>query len=286
MDAPLLEVKLSRLDAQLVEAAPMLVAYSGGVDSAFLLARARHLLGRDGVTGMLADSPSLPRKALAAALELACSLDVQVEVLKTAELDNPDYASNPPNRCYFCKAELFRMMEQEAAARGCAALAYGENADDAEMVRPGADAAREFRVLAPLRDAGLRKSDIRELSRREGLPTADAPSQPCLSSRIPWGTPVTPEALGMVERAEDAVRALGFRVFRVRHIASPGSQATAPTARLAVDPAEMSRLQPLRSQIESAIRAAGYAALEIDPAGYTSPARHSKPAELNSHPAQ
>ncbi len=248
----------------------MLVAYSGGVDSAYLLARARQVLGGSGVRAALADSPSLPRKALQAALDLADSLKTEVIVLKTDELDDPDYSSNPPNRCYFCKAELFRRMDQLAAAGDYAALAYGENADDAQMVRPGAQAAQEFQVLAPLRDAGLTKAEIRELSRELGLPTADAPAQPCLSSRIPWGTPVSAAALAMVEQAEEAVRALGFQVFRVRHVVSGDGR---PHARLLVAPAEMDKLASTSNQLRQAVLAAGYAELEIDERGYQPPAK-------------
>lgn len=271
MPNPTITDQLLTLDTILTKSRPLLVAYSGGVDSAFLLARARRVLGREMVTAVIADSPSLPRRSLEAALALAHSLDARVEVLTTEEMDNPDYASNPPNRCYFCKAELFQKMDAYAAACGFAALAYGENADDAETVRPGSQAAREFRVLAPLRDAGLRKDAIRELSRREGLPTADAPAQPCLSSRIPWGTPVTVNALRMIEQAEDAVRDLGFQIFRVRHIESDGSS---PIARLAVDPSEMERIEPVHHEIEKAIRAVGYRTLEIDPIGYQPPVKN------------
>ena len=274
-----LENKLAALDSLLEESAPLLVAYSGGVDSAFLLARARLVL--DGaVTAVIADSPSLPRAALQDALDLARFMDAPVEVLETREFDNPDYTSNPPNRCYFCKAELFQLMDRLAGERRVATLAYGENADDARQIRPGRRAAEEFRVVAPLRDAGLGKEEIRTLSRRMGLPTADAPAQPCLSSRIPHGTPVTPEALEMIERAEARVRNLGFRVFRVRHHVSAGTPASgngsiAPKARVEIDPAEMENMPALREQICRDLQAVGYGEVEIDPEGY-----HSPPARL------
>ena len=244
--------------------APLVVAYSGGVDSAYLLAESVHLLGRE-VLGVIADSPSLPRAALADALSLAHRIGARVEVVKTDELENPDYAANPPNRCYFCKAELFTKLDALARERGFRAIAYGENADDMRQVRPGRKAAEEFQIIAPLRDAGLTKAEIRERSRALGLPTADAPAQPCLSSRIPWGTPVTAAALAMVERAEAHVRSLGFRVFRVRHLADA---ANAPRARLQIAPEEMSELHPLRQEMERGLMAAGYRAVEIDPAGY------------------
>ena len=258
--------KLALLRAQLRAHAPLVIAYSGGVDSAYLLAEAHACLG-DQVLGVIADSPSLPRQALADALALAEKIGAPVEVVRTDELANPDYATNPPNRCYFCKAELFTKLDALAPARGFRAIAYGENADDMRQVRPGRRAAEEFAIIAPLRDAGLTKAEIRELSRALGLPTADAPAQPCLSSRIPHGTPVTIEALGMVERGEAHVRSLGFRVFRVRHLADAGQP---PRARVQIAPDEMPRLAAVTAELESGLLAAGYAAVEIDPAGYRS----------------
>jgi uncharacterized protein len=244
--------------------APLIVAYSGGVDSAYLLAEAHQTLGSR-VLGVIADSPSLPRQALADALALARGIGAQVEVVQTAELENPSYASNPVNRCYFCKAELFTRLDALAAARGFKAIAYGENADDMQQVRPGRQAASEFSVIAPLRDAGLTKAEIRELSRALGLPTADAPAQPCLSSRIPHGTPVTVTALAMVERGEAFVRGLGFKVFRVRHIVE---SAAAPCARVQIAPEETSRLSDVETALIEGLRGVGYASVEIDPAGY------------------
>jgi uncharacterized protein len=253
--------KLTNLRAQLSAHAPLVIAYSGGVDSAYLLAEAHRCLGAD-VLGVIADSPSLPRAALAESLALAEQIGARVEVVKTDELDNPDYATNPPNRCYFCKAELFTKLDALAKDRGFRAIAYGENADDMMQERPGRRAATEFAILAPLRDAGLTKAEIRELSRSLALPTADAPAQPCLSSRIPWGTPVTIEALAMVERGEALVRAHGFKVFRVRHLPD------GPRAKVQIAPEEMPRLAAVQREIECGLVAAGYAAVEIDPAGY------------------
>lgn len=246
----------------------MVIAYSGGVDSAYLLAEAHRTLG-DQALGVIADSPSLPRQALADALALARQIGAPVEVVTTEEMENPAYASNPVNRCYFCKAELFRQMEQLAGARKYRAIAYGENADDMRQVRPGRQAAAEYQVLAPLRDAGLTKAEIRELSRELGLPTADAPAQPCLSSRIPHGTPVTRQALAMVEQGEAWVRSLGFRIFRVRHLVEEGQPAR---ARVLIAPEEMEHLAEVRAEIEGGLKAVGYAAVEIDPAGYRSAA--------------
>jgi uncharacterized protein len=263
--------KVSQLRAQLRAHAPLVIAYSGGVDSAYLLAEAQATLGAQ-VLGVIADSASLPRQALAEALALAKTIGVRVEVVKTGELDNPDYASNPPNRCYFCKAELFTNLDALARDRGFRAIAYGENADDMKHERPGRRAATEFAVLAPLRDAGLTKAEIRELSRELGLPTADAPAQPCLSSRIPWGTPVTAGALDMIERGEASVRALGFRVFRVRHVVKESAAPQVAIARVQIAPEEMARLSTVEGDLTTGLLAVGYAGVEIDPAGYRSPA--------------
>ncbi len=258
--------KRDQLETLLRTHAPLLVAYSGGVDSAYLLAEANRALGKD-VLGVIADSPSLPRQALADAIRLAEDIGARVEVVRTDELANPSYAKNPINRCYFCKAELFTKLDSLAREQGFKAIAYGENADDQRQVRPGRQAAAEFAVIAPLRDAGLTKLEIRELSLLLGLPTADAPAQPCLSSRIPHGTPVTFGALAMIEQGEAFVRSLGFRVFRVRHIASGTAAAT---ARVQIAPDETPRLSDLRRVIEGGLLATGYAAVEIDPAGYRS----------------
>ncbi len=267
LSLPLRE-KLAALEGVLRQHAPLLIAYSGGVDSAYLLAAAHRTLG-DKMLGVIADSPSLPRQSLADALALARRLGAPVEVIHTAEMENPDYASNPLNRCYFCKSELFVNMDRLAQERHFAAIAYGENADDPAHLRPGSQAAKEFAVIAPLKAAGLTKADIRALSRELELPTADAPAQPCLSSRIPHGTPVTLEALGMVERGEALVRGLGFRVFRVRHLVEAGG---GTRARVQIAPGEMGELPRAAGRIEEGLREVGYGAVEIDPAGYRSPA--------------
>jgi len=258
--------KLTQLRLQLRAHAPLVIAYSGGVDSAYLLAEAHRTLGGEAL-GVIADSASLPRQALAEALALAEGIGARVEVVKTDELDNPDYAANPLNRCYFCKAELFLRLDSLAKERGYTAIAYGENADDMHHDRPGRGAASEFSVLAPLRDAGFTKAEIRTRSAELGLPTADAPAQPCLSSRIPHGTPVTREALDMVENAEDWVRSLGFSIFRVRHLVAPDGP---PRARVMVAPGEFFKLPPLTSRLTDGLLAIGYGAVEIDPDGYRS----------------
>jgi pyridinium-3,5-biscarboxylic acid mononucleotide sulfurtransferase len=260
--------KVQTLRQLLSRNAPLLIAYSGGVDSTFLLAEATRTLGSR-AAGIIADSPSLPRSSLASAMATAKSFGATVEVIATTELDDSRYSSNPVNRCYFCKLELFSRMAQVAAQRGFAALAYGENADDVFQLRPGAAAAREFRVLAPLRIAGLTKAEIRLLSRHHSLPTAASPAQPCLSSRIPYGTIVTSDALAMIERAEEYVRAHGFEVFRVRYLVRPGDQ---PVAKLQIAPNEMKKLPSLEREIREAFRTIGFRDLMVDPAGYKAPA--------------
>ena len=264
-----LREKLGVLRRDLPASFPLVVAYSGGVDSSCLLALAGILAGEAGAEclGVIADSPSLPRKALAAALAQAEQIGVRIEVLATAEFEDPRYVANPPDRCYFCKAELFRRMDALAAERGFAAIAYGENADDPPGQRPGSRAAGEFHVLAPLRAAGLRKADVRAVARVLGLASSDAPAAPCLSSRIPHGTPVTLDALACVERGEEAVRTMGFPIVRVRYV--PGREpGGAPSALVQVPPGEVARLEAAAGELRGVLRAAGFAEARVDPAGY------------------
>jgi uncharacterized protein len=257
--------KQARLADQLGRLPHLWVAYSGGVDSAFLMHVAHGILGAR-CQGVLADSASLPRREREDALALARSRGWNVRVIETNELNDPRYAANPLNRCYFCKAELFARMDALAQSEAARYLAYGENADDALDVRPGRLAADEFRVLAPLREAGLRKAEIRALSRAAGLPTSEKPAAPCLSSRVATGQPVTAETLGRVEAAEEFVRAQGFRVVRVRHV-------SASAARVLVGPDETPMLLEAwrRDAIETALQRLGYATVEFDPAGYQGP---------------
>jgi uncharacterized protein len=193
-----------------------LVAYSGGVDSVFLARVAHDVLGHRALAA-IADSPSLPRRELQEALDIAAKFSFPVRVLHTQEFANDNYTANPANRCYFCKHELFEELTPLAKAENFAVIAYGENASDIGDFRPGAQAATEFQVRAPLKEAGLTKAEIRELSAQLGLPTADKPQMACLSSRVPYGETVTPQKLKMIEQAEYILRGLGFHDVRVRH---------------------------------------------------------------------
>jgi uncharacterized protein len=257
--------KFDRLKAILRGYGSCLVAYSGGVDSVFLARVAHDVLG-DRMLAVIADSPSLPRRELAEALELGTRHSFPVEVIRTREFENSDYLANPANRCYFCKHELFTELEPLARSRGFAVVAYGENASDTADFRPGGVAAAEFKVRAPLREAGLTKTEIRQLSAELGLPTADKPQMACLSSRIPHGEPVTIEKLGMVEAAEQILRDHGFRDLRVRHHQLPQGA----LARIEVAPAELARLggEGLAGDIGRKLRALGYSFVTLDLEGY------------------
>jgi uncharacterized protein len=218
--------KYEQLQSLLRSYGSCLVAYSGGVDSVFLAYVAREVLGEKSLA-VIADSPSLPRRELAEALEIADRFRIPVKVIGTHEFENPQYTANPSNRCYFCKQELFTNLEPLARELNFAVIAYGENASDVGDHRPGAQAASEFRVRAPLKEVGLTKPEIRELTAQLGLPTADKPQMACLSSRVPYGEIVSAEKLGMIERAEYALRDLGFHDVRVRHHELPAQKATA-----------------------------------------------------------
>lgn len=259
------DTRYQRLAALLRGYGSCLVAYSGGVDSALLaVVAARELGGR--ALAVIADSPSLPRRELADALALAASFDVPVRVVRTREFDNPAYLANPANRCFFCKHELFTELAPLARAEGFAVIAYGENASDVGDHRPGAQAAAEFQVRAPLKEAGLTKADIRELSAALGLPTADKPQLACLSSRIPYGEAVAPEKLRMIEAAEDALRDLGLHEVRVRH----HELKQGALARIELGPAELPRLAEsgLAVRAAAAVKAAGYLHATLDLLGY------------------
>lgn len=274
--------KLEQLRELIRSFGSCVVAYSGGVDSVFLASVARDVLG-DKSLAVIADSASLPRRELAEALEIAERFQIPVRVVKTDEFNNAEYLANPTNRCYFCKHELFTELEPLARAEGFAVIAYGENASDVGDFRPGAQAAKEFQVRAPLKEAGLTKAEIRELSAQLGLPTADKPQMACLSSRIPYGEAVTPEKLRMIEDAEAVLRDLGFYDLRVRHheLRAPTFEsgnspqaAKSPTvqhlARIEVGPDEMKKFLDggLPGQVSTALRKIGYAHVTLDLAGY------------------
>ena len=210
------EARTALLQTHLRSLGHVLVAYSGGVDSAYLAWAAHEALGAN-MLAIIADSPSLARTQLADAIAFTREQGIPLEVVATSELNRPEYVRNDAQRCFFCKDELFRLMEELRVARGFEAIAYGVNLDDQGDFRPGQKAATAHHVVAPLLDAGLSKEEIRALARSAGLRIWNKPASACLSSRIEYGRPVTREALDVVEKGEDALRALGFRQFRVRH---------------------------------------------------------------------
>ena len=263
--------KLEQLRELIRSFGSCVVAYSGGVDSVFLARVARDVLG-DKSLAVIADSASLPRRELAEALEIAEKFQIPVRVVKTDEFNNTEYLANPTNRCYFCKHELFTELEPLAKTEGFAVIAYGENASDVGDFRPGAQAAKEFQVRAPLKEVGMTKAEIRALSAQLGLPTADKPQMACLSSRIPYGEAVTPEKLRMIEEAEVVLRDLGFYDVRVRHHELKASQigVAQALARIEVGPGEMPKLlaDDVAARVASSLKKIGYAQVTLDLQGY------------------
>jgi uncharacterized protein len=239
----------------------VLVAYSGGVDSALLLKVAADTLGARAV-GALAASPAYDSAETEEAVAVARRMGARLEVVQTHELDDPRYTANNADRCYFCKVELFDHLAPLAERLGLAHIAYGMNRDDHGDWRPGQRAAREHGVRAPLDEAGMGKAEIRALAHYLDVPVWEKPAEACYSSRIPYGTPVTVEALRQIGRAERALRALGFRRVRVRHHEA--------IARLELDPDDFSRLldATLREQVVAAVRDAGYSFVTLDLQGY------------------
>jgi pyridinium-3,5-biscarboxylic acid mononucleotide sulfurtransferase len=255
--------KLAALEAQLKALGSVLVAYSGGVDSAFLAATAHRVLG-DRMLAVLADSPSLARRDLEMASAFAEERGMPLRIVETGELERPEYQRNDANRCFHCKDELFAVMEELGGKLGFTHIAYGMNADDTRDYRPGQRAAEEHAVLAPLAEAGLTKNDVRMLAKAAGYWLWDRPAAPCLSSRVEYGRTVTREVLAQVEQGEESLRRLGFRELRVRHHGE--------LARVEIARAELPRALTLEmlDAITAALKEAGFKYVTLDCAGFRS----------------
>jgi uncharacterized protein len=266
-----LATKQSRLEQALSTLGRTLVAYSGGVDSAYLAWAAHRVLG-GAMLAVIADSPSLARYQLQDAVTFAQEQAIPLEVIQTAEMERPEYVRNDPGRCFHCKDELFDVMHGFALQQGFPSIAYGVNADDQGDFRPGQTAARQHQVAAPLLDAGLTKADIRELARLAGLRIWDKPATACLSSRIEYGRPVTREALAAVEQGEEALRGLGFRQFRVRHHGA--------VARIEIAKDELPRALNLEmfGEFTRIFKALGFTFVSLDTEGFRSGSMNALPA--------
>jgi uncharacterized protein len=257
------QYKLAALGDSLREMGRVLVCFSGGVDSSFLMRVARDVLGREALA-LTTVSPTNPQEDTAEAIALTAELGVEHVVLEIDELEIPGYRENPVNRCYFCKSNLYEIAAVEAARRAVPYVIDGVNADDLGDYRPGLQAASERTIRHPLAEVSLTKAEIRDLSRSLGLRTFDRPSSPCLSSRFPYGTPITLEALDRVARGEKWLRSRGFRECRVRYFGD--------RARIEVPLADLPRLvaEPLRAEVDAGFREIGFDRVEIDPRGFRS----------------
>ncbi len=249
----------------------VVVAYSGGVDSTFLLKVAHGCLG-DGVLAVVGRSKTMPERELRFALDTAREIGVRCEVVDTEELGQSDFTSNSINRCYFCKKELFGKLNAVASREGIAWVADGSNLDDTGDYRPGLEAARRLGVRSPLIEAGMTKEDVRALSRRAGLATWSKPSMACLSSRLPFGSEITREKLAVIEEAENFLQDLGFKEIRVRHHGE--------IARVEVNRGQISRLasQAIREQVVSKLKSLGFKYITVDLAGYSTGSLNPEPA--------
>jgi len=239
----------------------LIVAYSGGVDSTFLAAVAHEVLGFNALS-VTSRSPSVAPEELEAAIALARTRGWRHLVVDTNEIEDPRYLANDGRRCFFCKTELYTHLGQVAAAEGVTKVANGANTDDLGDYRPGMEAAKNFEVISPLVEVGMSKQDIRDVSRCLDLPTWDKPAQPCLSSRIPYGTVVSVGALAMIGKSEKGLRELGFSVVRVRHYGQ--------TARVEIPIDDFERFEYVRSEAERIVLASGYKVMEVDPKGFRS----------------
>lgn len=259
-----LEGKFQRAEEILRSLHTVVVAFSGGVDSTFVLKAAVEALGPARVIAATSCSDSVPETERAQATDLAALVGAEHVLVHTDEFANPDYLANPTNRCYFCKSTLYTHLERLRVQRGFAAIVNGTNADDLGDWRPGLEAAREFQVRSPAAEAGLTKQEIRRLSQRLGLPTFDKPASPCLSSRVPYGQAITPEKLERIDHCERFLRDLGFRECRVRHYEE--------LARIEVPVEELSRLVEVetRTRVEANFRAAGFRYVTVDLRGLRS----------------
>ena len=253
--------EIAVLEQRIEKLGSAIVAFSGGVDSSLVAALAARALGERALA-VTAVSPALATGELDAAKEVARAIGIRHETIETAELERAEYRRNGPDRCYHCKTELYDRLGALAAERGYAAVLSGANADDLGDWRPGLRAAEEHGVLHPLLEAGLGKDDVRRLARTLGVPSAEKPASPCLASRLPHGTPVDPAALAQVDRAEQALKALGYRVLRVRHYGDLG--------RVQLGEEELRRAEHDPVAVVEAVRAAGYERVEIDPEPFRS----------------